>query len=450
MKDSNNNYNNNNRDNNSFIHNTDLDNNHEKDIDNSKPDRFTVIHGDRLVSPDLAGGDFVKAEVTNTRLMGVMGLHLVRASEQEEFHQLFHLDFEENGIDEYKSHKLIKMNADEASEYDYRALVEMDMDDMFGGLGGDYIDITEEEAIALINAAFALNEEYETPLPDIIDEFSHLLSIDFSLDEKAEMKLWNKICVDCKNDFELVNYFIMRLAAMDFKAADYLSATPNLYESFPKSEPGALYKNEIKIPNEGQNSISLFHEYISTSLIEDDMGFKIVVSKISVAGPKVISFQVEDEMRISPWEASLIMSQKEYVSRSISDATRGYISLSTIIKSLYPKSEVNPHAGGTLFMLLKENNGYVANQVFRLDDDVIVSIFLRYNGEIVIAGKDAINVGYYEDVLIRLSNTYGISIPTFTHYLFPEPVMGHYVNEDYGEFDDFLEYIQFLSQNEDL
>ena len=144
------------------------------------------------------------------------------------------------------------------------------------------------------------------------------------------------------------------------------------------------------------------------------------------------------------------MSQKEYVSRSISDATRGYISLSTIIKSLYPKSEVNPHAGGTLFMLLKENNGYVANQVFRLDDDVIVSIFLRYNGEIVIAGKDAINVGYYEDVLIRLSNTYGISIPTFTHYLFPEPVMGHYVNEDYGEFDNFLEYIQFLSQNEDL
>ena len=70
-------------------------------MDSSK---FTVIEGNLIIDPLEAGGSFVSAEVTNTRLMGVIGVHILRDRGGDSFHQFFSL----NKLCNYMPHKELR------------------------------------------------------------------------------------------------------------------------------------------------------------------------------------------------------------------------------------------------------------------------------------------------------------------------------------------------------
>ena len=69
--------------------------------------KFTVIKGGS--EPDFGTRRFLSAYITDTRLMGVVGLqiHWERLEDggAADFYQLFYYDAEEYGLDSYKSYR---------------------------------------------------------------------------------------------------------------------------------------------------------------------------------------------------------------------------------------------------------------------------------------------------------------------------------------------------------
>ena len=88
--------------------------------------RFTLIKGGN--ESGFEQRRFVSAEITDTRLMGVVGLHIhwevKEAGDWNSFHQFFYFDAEEYGLDSYRSYR-----GEDEDE------VENIIDSMFGGLG---------------------------------------------------------------------------------------------------------------------------------------------------------------------------------------------------------------------------------------------------------------------------------------------------------------------------
>ena len=101
-------------------------------------------------------------------------------------------------------------------------------------------------------------------------------------------------------------------------------------------------------------------------------------------------------------------------------------------------------------MLFKPNNDHVNKRIYRLDEDVGVSIFIGYNQEVIIAGYDLSEVHHFESIVIALAKEMRIPTEDLGRFAFPEATLGHYVKEDYGTFDSFLDYIQFLVERSDV
>lgn len=415
-------------------------------MENNRKPQLKIIQGDLPLSPKLAGGDFVRAEVTDTRLMGVVGLHVVRQNEIGEYHQLFYLDFEEYGFDDYQSFQLSEDPTD--TSWDNSSDLERAISDMFGGLGAKWSAISERESIYLIHDALRLNQEYDSELPDEQLEFSPILDNPITLTKKEISELWTKITDAPKTDYQVINYFIMRCAALDEHGLKFLSSPDAEFELFKLTEPGALFRNEIK-PKGDSAGVTFVHDYTTTSLVSDDDGFKLIISDVSVAGPWITDFHTRESMRISPWEASLIMAQNEYISLLRLGDEPAAITLSVAIKTFYTNSELHTHPSGNLFMVFRKDNEHTANQVYRLDADVLASIYVRFNGEVVIASSDGELVQRYESVIRELSKAYGFSVRNIGRYLFPDMTLGHYVKDEYGEFDSFLEFLQFLGHKDE-
>ena len=432
---------------------------------------FSVLRGELPLSPTLAGGDFVSAEATNTRLMGVVGVHIVRNNEAGDYHQLYYLDFEEYGFDDYRSFQLSdhgqartdssdtysktnNSHEEDDSPFSTYSEVKDNIADMFGGLGGECIELTERQAVYIIGEAAKLNTKYDSEFPEGIEEYMAVLDSPIIMDAKEKKELWSKICTKPENDYEIINYFVMRVAAMDEDGYRYLSPPEDSFELFKMSEPGTLYRNETKELNQGKNSLSSIHEYKVTSLISDDTGYRLIVSKVSVSGPWVVGFELAEDMRISPWESSIILANDEYVSVSKinGDPVALTVSVATLnisIKKVFETAEHHTHPKGNLFMILRKDNKYAANRVYRLDDDVLVSIFIAHNGEIIIFGNNIQEVHHHEGALKEFQRHFGLKLSEVGRFAFPEATVGYYVKDEFGTYDTFLEFIQFLSGKKD-
>ena len=120
------------------------------------------------------------AYVTDTRLMGVMGLYIHWRLAQSsisfsDFHQFFYLDAEEFGFETYKS--IYGNHVEEIAAVE-QALI--------GGLGGRKIEITEQEARFLLCEYVQFNQSHGIPLPEGIDEYDFLIEEPPVLDQRQQ------------------------------------------------------------------------------------------------------------------------------------------------------------------------------------------------------------------------------------------------------------------------
>ena len=446
------------------------------------PTNFTVIEGNLIIDPLEAGGSFVSAEVTNTRLMGVIGLHILRDRGGDAFHQFFYIDTEEYGLDDYQSFLNLETEA-----------VERKKTELFGALGGNWNPITEKEALHLVKRAAKINTKYKFPLPEGISEYRPIIESDIALTLDELAVLWSKMTSEIRSDYELINYFLMRMVACDAEGMSRLSRPKANVIPLTIMHPGTLLRNEISKKDgsekaDGLNSSdgadgsdsakddanadsSKPQVYTCVSLIDLDKVYKLVESEIEVAERKIVKFRHKPTMDISPWEASLILKQSEYLvhakldgadrnstgnipynashgaSYGASPDSKEVDEFRKLMTSLFSTMTESEYDFGSLFMIFRKNNDHVKKKVYRLDQDTLGVVCLLYSGELIFAGSELLHIEAVENSIMAAAILEGIRIKVTGRYKFPEPVLVRFIDSDFERFSDFLEYIQNFSDS---
>ena len=169
-----------------------------------KKNNLTVLRGGLLDSAATSRKTFVSAYITNTRLMGVVGMymhfHLPDNQTLGELHQFFYFDSEEFGFENYQS--VLGRNPMRLSEIE---------NSLIGGLGGEKIQVTLREACYLLQEYVRFNKKHQIPLPEGLTEYGFLLEQEVFLSEPEHYILINKQCTSVENSYEAVSYTHLNL-----------------------------------------------------------------------------------------------------------------------------------------------------------------------------------------------------------------------------------------------
>lgn len=390
----------------------------------SKP-KLTVIEGGLSPSKGSIEKQFAGAYITNTRLMGVMGMYvhwkIPEFPSCPDFHQFFYFDAEEYGFETYRS--VMGNRVEEIASIEQT---------MINGLGGRKIELTEREVRAVLCEYLSFNRDHNIPLPENIGEYEFLLTEpeDFSPDELRI--LIRKICGDLTSDYQAINYFLMRCFGHDYQAAEWLcrpGLDPHIYE---KDYPQATFcKNTIDPDDDGA--------YLCESLIEENSNYHLVVSRLTVADDfRISGFEQCSGFTISSAEAAMMLAKPEFI---------------TVYEILIPTDEfafllgqvplnclITPHENGKLYMMFHNNNDHVSKQVFMLSADVAGIYYLTDSGQLLAAAYSLPEIHDLEKDLRK--SVLAPYVVATGKYEFKEPVLYEFVESNFDDFNDFLEFIQ--------
>ncbi|MBR0597985.1 hypothetical protein [Sinanaerobacter chloroacetimidivorans] len=391
--------------------------------------KFTVIKGGASVAISNTKRSFISAFITDTRLMGVVGLHihweLSSLDFISDFHQFFYFDAEEYGFETYKS--LIGSDSQELMVVE-QALI--------GGLGGKKVDVTEREAIYLVQKYAEMNQRLSLPMPETKSEYSFLLEEEVTLSKEELEELKDKICTPILTDYQLINYYLMRIFGRDFEAGAYLAAEGLPLEDLCEDTGATLCKNSIEeyLDEEG-------FSYLCESLIEFDGKYKLVVSEITVEGRKVTSTKKRSSFFVTSAEAAMMLNHPEFITvyeilTDMDDFFQNFAYISA-------NSMQTIHENGRLYLEFNKNNDHVNRKVFRLNEDIHGLYYATDYGQLIIAAYSLIEIHEIERELNKSSVASSI-IPT-AKYEFKEPILYEFIQSDFEDFTDFLDFLNSLN-----
>lgn len=323
--------------------------------------KFRVIKGKKQDPIDIKYG-FIQAYVTNTRLMGVIGLRIMWEADGDIFHQFFHLDSEEYGLDDYSS--VIGKDHEQA---------EMITANMMGGLGGKFVEVNEKEARYLVKSFVQKNKRWRAPLPESQEEYNFLIKKEVDLSEEEKKKLWNKMCETIYSPIQLINYFIMRAVGLDQKGMDYLS-DENVKDYKVVRNPSTLLKNTIHKNEEDS--------YITESIVDAESHYKMVVSEIKVKNKKIVDAEIKSTMRISNIEVAFALNKKEYMLiYNVVDSGK----LIKVLDKEKPHAMKNGYELGYLYTEFNPTNDHVKEETYYLKDDIYGLYYITTADQLVVA-----------------------------------------------------------------
>ena len=391
-------------------------------------ERFTLIEGG--MTPKRISDCKKRLElchVTNTRLMGVLAMYMRFELEDMPYpciHQFFYFDAEEFGFESYKS---VKGN-------DMHRVYEIG-GGMMGGLGGTPVNLNLKEAVHLLKQFVNFNRERRLPMPEGISEYGFLLNMDDELSEPDRYILNGKICVRPQNDYETVNYFLMRCFGKDFEGADLIAKPGLSRDLFPDFKMGTLCKNSI---DEGREP----GEYICESLVEFDNAYHLTVTKVTVSGRRVSGYERVNQLTVSAMEAAMMLSRPELVNVYSLPMDNSF----TVDRSLSKLTEgamISDYPGGKLFMIFHSHNDHVAKKEYRLNEDVL-GLYYVSDRQLICAAYSKENIWVLEKDLAKASIR--DRLKPVARYEFLEPVVYEYINSGFESFDEF---VAIISQNEE-
>lgn len=397
-----------------------------------KTDRtnLTLIKGG---SPEPTPGDdreFISAYVTDTRLMGVVGLYIhwemTNAVFCTSLHQFFYFDAEEFGLENYQS----MTGTDETG----LALLEKTV---IGGLGGKKVDLTEEEARYLVQDFAEDTKKLRQQLPEGREEYGFILDEPISLTRNDRSLLVQKLCTPIESDYQLVHYYLMRAFGKDRKGISYLTSPDARTEDIgeiSEFRPCTLCKNTIEEFTSPDGSIS----YLNESLIEAGSQYKLVISEISIEDGFVIAAHRQSAFPITVAEVSMMLSRPEYVTVFEILADPDEFDLDFAVHSA--GFMIASHENGQLFMEFNKNNSHVNQRVFRLNDDVHGMYYVSDFGQLIVAAYTLPTIREVE-MSLQKSPVNLLILPT-AKYEFKEPVLYEFIHSDFEDFDDFLDSLR--------
>lgn len=382
-----------------------------------------VLRGGLLDSAITDRKDFVSAYVTNTRLMGVVGMHIhFKLPDNEvldDLHQFFYFDAEEYGFETYRS--VLGNDTDKISEIE---------GSLIGGLGGEKVPVSLEEAKAILHEYVLMNVTRNLPLPEGLPEYRFLLEKDALLSEPERYILQGKQCVKLESEHELVNYFLMRCFGKDFVGASYLAAVGMDLDLFPEFKAGTFLKNHIKKdPDDGS--------FVSESLVEFDGKYHVTVTSIKTDHMKVHAYEKISAFQISSAEAAMLLARPEFI--TLYDMVDDFSGFDRRATELTANAMITKYDNGTLFMMFHPNNKHVDKQEYRLNEDVLGLYFLSDSGQLICAAYTIDDVLKLEWDLVR--SPYRKRLTPVEKYQFQEAVLYEFIQSGFPFFEEFVEAI---------
>ena len=387
-------------------------------------DNFKVIRGGLLDSANTSRKTFVSAYVTNTRLMGVLGMYIHFELPDNkalfDLHQFFYFDAEEYGFETYDS--VLGPDNGRVSEIE---------SSLIGGLGGEKVDLTLREAQFILQEYVRLNRRENIPMPEGIEEYDFLLKDDIRMTEPELYILMCKQCVEIDTPYELINYFLMRCFGKDFSAAAYLTTQDFELELFPDFKAGTFCKNTIDKGDEPNS-------YISESLVEFNDNYYVVVTHVTLAQMNISHYERISAFRVSSAEAAMMLSRSEFVSvyKMLSD-TRDFVTTST---KLTLGAMITKHDTGILYMIFHPNNKHVAKKEYRLNEDVLGMYFVSDSGQLISAAYSLDEIRQLEIDLG--TSSFGRKLIPSAKYEFQEPVLYEFIQSGFEDFELFVDAIK--------
>ena len=387
--------------------------------------KFTVIKGGASAVVINHSRSFLSAFITDTRLMGVVGLYihweLSNTDTASDFHQFFYFDAEEYGFETYKS----------LLGSDSEALTVMEQA-LIGGLGGSKVNVSEREAIFLLQHYAAMNETLSIPLPDEKSEYEMLLEEPITLSDSEHAALIEKLCTPIVSDYQLINYFLMRVFGRDFEAAEYLAADGLSFDDLPEEIGATLCKNGIE---------EFFDEsgcsYLCESLIEFDGKYELIVSELNLEEGKIIRIKKRSSFFVTSAEAAMMLNHPEFI--TVYEILTEPEDFSRRFASLPANSMQTAHDNGRLYLEFNKNNDHVNRKVFRLNEDIHGLYYATDFGQLIIAAYSLAEIHEIEKVLNK-SEVSTCIIPT-AKYEFKEPILYEFIQSDFDDFADFLDFL---------
>lgn len=385
---------------------------------------LTVLQGGLLNSANIKEKRFVSSYVTNTRLMGVLGMYihweLPEDDEHHDYHQFFYFDAEEYGFETYHS----------VLGNDLNRIVEIE-NTLIGGLGGEQIPITMREAQFLFQEYSHINLKLGIPFPDGYDEYAFLMGNSITLTAAETEALMEKQCVTLHSPYEALNYFLMRCFGKDFSAAGYLASHKVNLELFPDYQAATFCKNSIdagKAPG----------EYLCESLIETEDNYYLTVTSLTLDHMRISTFERISSFKVSPSEAALMLSRSEFVCAY--EMVCGPDEFTKDSSRLASTSMVTAHDQGTLFMIFHENNSHVDKREYRINEDILGMYYVSHFGQLITAAYTLDDTRRLETDLS--TSTLGRKLIPVARYEFREPILYEYIQSGFDDFELFIEAIK--------
>ncbi len=387
-----------------------------------KKDRFKVIigGGGKSSSPK---HKFKRGFVTNTRLMGVVGMKLYWENEKgDEYIQFFHLDFEEYGIDGYES--LIDGSKDE---------IEFISSKMMGGLGGKFVRISKREGIYLLNESYKINISNNESLPQGVEEYDFLLRTKLDMNKDAEDKIWEKMCEDISNDFQLANYFVMRAVGFDKKGQQFLFEQDKAQGFNPTEKPYTLIKNVTQLSYIEKDT----KYYNVESLIDLDKGYQLIISKLGIKetekGLKIVYAEINSKMKISSIEATFQLKKPEYI---LVYSLEDLVEVVEKFDKDKPNAMQNIHETGFLYTEFNLNNDHVRNSTYYLNGDIFAVYFITTKNQLAVSTFSKENLDEIKKYL--RGKSMGGMLELEGEFKTDTPILYEFVHSGYEDFFDFL------------
>jgi len=197
---------------------------------------FSLLQGGLNSSIPDARKRFISAYVTDTRLMGVLALYAHWTVEGGgDLHQFFYIDCEEAGLETCTVFR-----------GDWNTEMELAQQALVGGLGAEKIPLTARTFRWLMNHWREFNLQHDLPLPPNRESYDFLFSKKPQLTHEEKAQLMEQICGGITNDYQVVNYFLMRCLGRDEEGAAYLAAEGVPLDSFSNYAKATFCKNELK------------------------------------------------------------------------------------------------------------------------------------------------------------------------------------------------------------
>ncbi|MDR1067895.1 MAG: hypothetical protein LBL36_01435 [Clostridiales Family XIII bacterium] len=420
-----------------------------------KKSDLKVIVGGADPRDSRAPKKFVSAFVTNSRLMGVIVVYIHwesvvsgnREIGRESFHQFFYIETTEFGLDSYRS-----ICGDDAA-----AILEVEQA-MTGGLGSGKVDITEKEAVMLVQKYAELNESSGEEMPEEIPEFRFILEREIGATGSEWAELFRKTCLIPETMNQLINYFLMRYFAHDAEAVELLAPGVALPETPDGDAAGRKPKAQVNIEYDEwfYDTLCLnkieerFTEtgglsYICESLVETETDHRIIVSEITAKSGAIASFDIISDFPISNIETAMKLERPEFI--TVYEILIDHNVVREFLDASMPTAMKRDTDYGRLYLTFNENNNHLKKAVYRLNDDIRGMIYITEEGQLILAAYSLALIHRLERDMQSLP--FGRKLLALAKYEFKEDMFYDFVRNETGDFIHYIEEICEFDPEED-